>query len=278
MSPAKTRRVRIVGATTSALLALLALPAAPLHSQESSRDWVERCSEQRRGNGRVTHCEIREATIAAPARLEVSARPNGGIDVTGSGRSDVHVVARVQAWGDSDAEAREIAQQVEVQTSSGRISADGPRRSDGQGWAVSFVVSTPRSIDLELGTVNGGLSVNDVSGDLSLTTTNGGISMAGVGGRVLARTTNGGVDVRLAGDRWSGEGLELHTTNGGIDLSVPDGFSANLRASTVHGGIDTDFPVTVQGRIGRSIDAQIGGGGPPVRLSTTNGGIDIRRN
>jgi hypothetical protein len=32
----------------------------------------------------------------------------------------------------------------------------------------------------------------------------------------------------------------------------------------------------VQGRIGRSLEARIGGGGPAVRLTTTNGAIDLR--
>ena len=100
--------------------------------------------------------------------------------------------------------------------------------------------------------------------------------MSEVAGTVRARTTNGGVDVSLSGDRWTGSGLELQTTNGSIELSVPSAFSADLSARTVNGSIRTDFPVTVQGRIGRSVEAQIGGGGPPVRLATTNGAIDLR--
>ena len=60
-----------------------------------------------------------------------------------------------------------------------------------------------------------------VQRDLSLTTTNGGIRLDAVAGRVEGRTTNGGVDVRLDGQRWAGDGLELRTTNGAITLHVP---------------------------------------------------------
>jgi DUF4097 and DUF4098 domain-containing protein YvlB len=98
-----------------------------------------------------------------------------------------------------------------------------------------------------------------------------------VGGTVRAHTTNGGIDARLVGSGWNGQGLELRTTNGGITITLPANFNARLTASTVHGGVDTDFPLTVQGRIGRRIDATLGSGGPTVSLNTTNGGIDIRR-
>ena len=261
---------------TAPLLMLLAVGSAA--AQESSQEWLDRC-DQRSNSERVAHCQVREATIAAPGRLEVSAAPNGGIQVAGSSRSDVHVTARVQSWAESAAEAQQLAQEVEIETSGGRIRATGPRRNGvrNQGWSVSFVVATPRQVDLDLETVNGGIDVVNVSGDLTLETTNGGIHLEEVGGDVHAETTNGGVEVRLAGDRWAGDGLELETTNGSISLTVPDGFAADLRASTVHGGIDVDFPVTVQGRIGRSVEAQLGAGGPPVRLATTNGGIEIRR-
>jgi DUF4097 and DUF4098 domain-containing protein YvlB len=262
----------------TALLTLLAA-ASPALGQQSSEAWLERCSEGRMNSERVTHCEVREATLAAPARLEVSAAPNGSVEVSGSNRSDVHLTARVQSWAETDAEARELAQEVQVETAGGRIRATGPRMNGvrNQGWSVSFIVSGPRQLDLDVETVNGGITVANVAGDLSLATTNGGIRLDEVGGDVDARTTNGGMDVRLAGERWAGEGLELETTNGSISLTVPDGFAADLRASTVHGGIDVDFPVTVQGRIGRRVEAQIGAGGPPVRLATTNGGIEIRR-
>lgn len=266
-------------AVFAAALAGLAAFAPPAAAQGGSQEWLERCSRERMNEDRITHCELREADLPAPARLEVSAAPNGGIDVTGAERRDVHVTARVQAWARDEAAARAIAGEVEVSTSGGRVRATGPRISGGrnEGWAVSFVVSSPRQLDLDLGTVNGGIAVTGVTGDLELSTTNGGIELEGVGGQVQARTTNGGVDVRLAGERWSGDGLDLQTTNGSISLSVPAGFSAELSASTVHGGIDTDFPITVQGRIGRSVDARIGEGGPPVRLATTNGAIEIRR-
>ena len=101
--------------------------------------------------------------------------------------------------------------------------------------------------------MNGGLSVSDVTGVLRLETTNGGIHLEAVGGDVVAETTNGGMNVLLDGDRWEGKGLEAITTNGGVRVRVPEGYSARLETGTTNGGIDIDFPVVVQGRIGRRV-------------------------
>ena len=64
---------------------------------------------------------------------------------------------------------------------------------------------------------------------------------------------------------------------GGVTLLVPANYSARLETGTVNGGIDIDFPVTVQGRVGRRLSTTLGEGGPTVRAVTTNGGVRVRR-
>ena len=112
---------------------------------------------------------------------------------------------------------------------------------------------------------------------LQLEAQNGGINVDAVAGNVRGRTTNGGVDARLAGETWEGTGLDLATTNGGIRLRVPEDYSARLETRTVNGNVDIDFPVTVQGSIGRSISTTLGDGGPLVRAVTTNGQVRVSR-
>jgi hypothetical protein len=60
-------------------------------------------------------------------------------------------------------------------------------------------------------------------------------------------------------------------------VTLPDGYSAHLETATVNGGMEIDFPVMVQGRIGRRISADLGKGGPTIRVTTTNGGVTIGR-
>jgi len=229
-----------------------------------------------RGGPNAHVCEVRELTVPASGSLSVDAGANGSIRVTGENRRDVQVRATVHAWGSDDAEAERIASGVNVRTD-GVVRAEGPEQRGRSGWSVSYEVLAPLEIDLSLEAHNGGIRVAAVRGDLDLETRNGGINLDDVAGNVRGRTTNGGVEADLSGDTWEGTGLDLETTNGGVRLRIPEDYSARLETGTVNGGIDIDFPVTVQGRIGREFTTTLGGGGPLVRAETTNGHVRVSR-
>jgi hypothetical protein len=269
----KYRSIKTVKNTLNHLLFLLFTVSAVSFAQEPAR---MECNEGwgRWRGGDEHFCEIREMTVPAAGSLSVEGGPNGGIRVTGSDRRDVLVRAMVQTWGDDEDEARETAQQIVVRTDS-EIRADGPDRDGERGWSVSYEIFAPRDTDLTLETHNGGIAIEAVRGDLDFETTNGGVKLADLAGNVLGRTTNGGVDVRLTGNTWDGDTLDVRTTNGGVRLHVPSEYSARLEASTTNGGVHIDFPVTVQGRIGREISTTLGAGGPLVRVGTTNGGVHV---
>ena len=90
-------------------------------------------------------------------------------------------------------------------------------------------------------------------------------------------TQNGSVSVSLAGDRWRGDGLDARTQNGSVQIDVPSRYNAELEAGTVNGRFDLDFPVTVSGRLGRTIATRLGDGGARVRVVTHNGSVRLRR-
>lgn len=236
-------------------------------------EWCDDGVDRDRGR----YCEVREFTIPAPSVLAVDARPNGGIQVTGGARSDVFVRAKVQAWARSDADAEDLARDVTFSAESGRVMADGPAAQRREGWAVSFRIEAPRRLDLDLESQNGGIGISDVVGRIRFVTTNGGVDLDGVSGDVQGETTNGGLDIALAGSRWEGAGLDVRTTNGGVRLSIPEDYSARLETGTVNGGMDFDFPITVQGRVGRRLTTDLGQGGTAIRAYTTNGGVVLRR-
>jgi hypothetical protein len=257
------------------MTALLAASAGNAQDDESRLS----CDDSRwewgwRSGGRA--CDMRDLTLPTTRALSVDAGPNGGVEVNGEDRRDIQVRARVVAWASDDAEAERIANEVTIR-SDGTLKAEGPEQRGRSGWSVSYEVLAPREIDLSLKTVNGGITVAEVSGDLTLEATNGGITIEGVAGNVRGRTTNGGVTATLRGDAWDGAGLDLRTTNGGVRLRVPDDYSARLETRTVNGGIDIDFPVTVTGRIGKEISTTLGKGGALVRAETTNGGVRVSR-
>jgi Toastrack DUF4097 len=264
-----------MAARASLVWAALVVASAGTAQERTSRmDCDDDWGGWQRSGARV--CEIRELTVPATGALSVDAGPNGGIHVSGEKRRDVQVRARVQAWGRDEADAQRIASEVIVRAD-GVLRAEGPSQQGHIGWSVGYEVLAPRETDLSLRTRNGGIAVADVRGDLALEAQNGGISLDGVAGDVHGRTTNGGVDATLTGDTWDGAGLDLRTTNGGVRLRVPEDYSARLETRTVNGGINVDFPVTMQGRIGREISTTLGKGGPLIQAATTNGQVRVSR-
>jgi len=264
---------------TLALVAILALgfPSSRIPVFPSVQDdW---CRDKNRDRDRGWFCEVREMTI--PSNMDpitVDAGPNGGIRVEGWDLNEIRVAVKVSAWARDDEAARDMVGEVEILTDGGRIGSDGPRTEQRESWSASFRLMVPRSSNMDLETNNGGVSIDGVTGRLEFNTTNGGIRLDDVHGDVRGRTTNGGLDIRLTGSEWQGQGLDVTTTNGGIDLKVPRGYNARLETGTVNGGMSIDFPITVQGKIGRNISTDLGNGGKLIRVRTTNGGVDIKQN
>lgn len=263
-------------------MALLIGGVTAARAQERERErtpeeWLQRCREWD-NDDRYRHCEIRDVTMPRlTGRLTVDGRLNGGIVVRGWDRNEVLVRAKIQTWGESAADARQLAAAIRVRTDENRISADESSSERRSGWSVSYDISVPRRADLDLRTHNGGIRVEGVNGRVELEALNGGVSIRDVQGELRGGTTNGGVILWLDGDRWIGPGVDLETTNGGVTVMIPERYNARLETGTVNGGLNVDFPITVQGMIGRRLSTTLGAGGPLIRVRTTNGGVTLRR-
>jgi len=258
-------------------LMFVAAPSFAQQRETRSERFLRNCDDYYGDRDRERFCEVRDVTLKAPAtRLFVDGRDNGGVSFYGWEKGDVLVRALIQTNADTKAEAQALAKDIKVLTDGDRIRADGPASRRYANWSVSYEVWVPRKSNLDADTHNGGVSVEGVEGKMDLRAVNGGISLREVGGDVRAETTNGGVTAQLSGSKWNGEGLDLQTTNGGVALEIPRGYNAELETGTVNGGMNIDFPITVQGFIGRRITTKLGAGGPRVRATTTNGGVRIR--
>ena len=226
------------------------------------------------------HCEVRDSTMPA-APLSVDAGDNGGITVEAWDRNEVRVRAIVRGAARTQDRAKQIADSVQVQSGGGRVSASGPDRDRDrrEWWSVSYRINVPRKNDLDLNAHNGGISITGVNGNVRFDTTNGGVRLTDLAGRVNGATRNGGLTVNLGGSRWEGDGIDVETSNGGVTVAVPEGYNAQLETRTVNGGFRSDIPLTIQGELSsrRGVSAQLGAGGPTVRVRTTNGGLKIGR-
>ena len=262
-------------AVASALVLLAPAGSTRVLAQQGGDDW---CSQDRWGRDRAGVCEIREFTVAATSgTLEVSGT-NGGISVEGESRGDVRILAKVVATAESQQRAKMIADAVHLAPTLDRVFADGPRNlQNREGWSVSYRISVPRALNLSLRTSNGGITVREVESKVTFRTSNGGVKLIGLSGDVRGQTSNGGIDIDLEGTSWIGEGLDIETSNGGVKLAVPDNYSARLEARTENGGVNSDYPGVVQSRSGRDLNVQLGSGGAPIRITTSNGGVRVTR-
>jgi hypothetical protein len=236
------------------------------------------CRDAGRDDDYYRACDVREESMAAQP-LTVDGGRNGGIRVEGWDRNEIRVQAIVTANARSEADAKQLASEVQVQVGGGRVSATGPTTERRQWWSVSYRINVPRRNDLDLNATNGGVSITGVSGTIRFDTTNGGVRLTDLAGDVRGETRNGGLTVVLSGDRWDGTGLDVQTSNGGVTLTIPEGYNADLSTRTVNGGFRTDYPMTIQGELSprQGITTTLGAGGAPVSVRTTNGGLRIHK-
>lgn len=237
------------------------------------------CDHADHNGSLVSHCEMREQSMIAGGRLTIDGLVNGGISVKGWTRNDILVRAQVRTAAPSESEASLLAAQVSLQAAAGRIAAAGPVASDQSHWSVSYEVFVPQQSDLSLTTHNGGIGVSDVQGQIEFQAQNGGIHLARLGGAVKGGTQNGGLHIELAGNRWNGQGLDVRSVNGGVHLAMPSNYSAHLEAGTTNGRVSSEVPelATPNEKRPKQIGVDLGGGGPTLRVITTNGSVHIAR-
>jgi hypothetical protein len=269
------------GYHTVLILATIAcgLPLAAQEESSSDARWVDHCKHQSDDYDRARACDLRVVHLGrSTGTLSVDGRQNGGIEIKGWDGDSVVAHILVEAQGSTDADAQELVRQVHVETT-GTIHSEGPTTSGHRTWwSVNYRIYVPRHTNLTLQTVNGPVSVNEVSGHMELDAVNGPLDLDGVGGDVHARARNGPLDVTLVGARWDGTGLDAETQNGPVELTLPGRYAAHLETGTVNGPMEINFPITVQGRIDpRHLSMDIGGGGPPIRVITTNGPVNVRQ-
>jgi DUF4097 and DUF4098 domain-containing protein YvlB len=265
---------------SAAWIGLAVYPGAgPLQAQLRDNSEKQMTCDNGGSNGdQARHCEIREQTVVGVGRLGIDAGQNGGTTVKGWLRSDVLVRARIDSSGDTQTAADAVASQVLIDSSGGQVRATGPEAVNNAGWNVSYEIFVPQNTDLTLKTNNGGMTISDVRGQIKFDVNNGGVHLRRVAGDVSGATVNGGIQVELAGATWDGNQLEVNTRNGGVTVAMPSSYSAHLQAETGSGGIQSDFPVTLQGNVKpHRLDFSVGAGGPLIHVTTVNGGIKLQQ-
>ena len=143
--------------------------------------------------------------------------------------------------------------------------------------AVDFEVRLPKGVNVGAWSVNGGVNVDGATGEVEAGSVNGSVDATSSGGPVQANSVNGTVHARM-GRVGTNEDLDFSSVNGNVIAEFGEDIDAQVELSTVNGRFQTDWPVTITGRVDpRHLRATIGKGGRRIRLSTVNGNVELRK-
>lgn len=187
------------------------------------------------------------------------------------------------------------------------------------GWggfhrSLRIEVHMPREADLQVGTGDGSVEAQSVSGNLDIHSGDGHILVEGARGTIRLRTGDGSIEGRdldgsVEADSGDGHitlagrfdalniktgdgsveahampgskllsGWNLRTGDGSVDLTLPGDLQATIDASTNDGHISLGIPVTVEGTFSTSqIHGKMNGGGQQLTIHTGDGSIRLNR-
>lgn len=210
--------------------------------------------------------------------------------------------------------AEQIQVRLEPSSSGVAVVIDRPAVIRNAGFGVTLDVVTPRRTNLELDTSDGSIHIRNIQGAMSATTSDGDIDAGNTEGDMVLRTSDGSIrlnrvraghlqartsdgsirgeniaavnlnghtsdgsiTIALDTDGPAAPQIEMTTSDGNITLTTPPGLSATVDASVSDGSIHTELPLTIQGRVGKSLHGTIGYGEGYIRLRTSDGSITIR--
>src|SRR5215212_11566487 len=250
-------------------LATLALTAADSGRAQSSRP-------------EVTEEFHQTYPLSASGRVSLS-NINGSVRISAWDRNEVKVDAVKRA----STQERLREAEINVSANSGAIEIeteypeyrwrDGERHENPA--SVDYTLTVPRGARVEeVSLVNGGLTLEGLSGPVHASSVNGKVTARGLTGPVNLSVVNGRLEATL--DSLGGSGsVSLSAVNGPLVATIPSDANATVHADTVHGSISNDFnlPVRVGEYVGRELAGRLGQGGTRVSLSNVNGSIQLKR-
>jgi DUF4097 and DUF4098 domain-containing protein YvlB len=257
--------------------------------------------------------EVLELPVPSGAAVLIH-NANGRSEIIGEERENIEVRAQKLTRAESKAAAEGMIDQMELHTQwSGdhvELDVEIPKKWNRHG-SVNLSIHIPMNMRVEVtssngrvslegirGTVrarssNGSVSVRDVIGDVQIVTANAKVRCSCTCGRLIARSSNGKIElgdhsgsvdastsngmIRASLKEISREGVRLATSNGRIVLELPEDASGDVDIRVDNGVIRNSRALSGESTTsGGHVRGRLGGGGPPIKLRTSNGTVSIR--
>ncbi|MBS1823486.1 MAG: DUF4097 family beta strand repeat protein [Acidobacteria bacterium] len=232
--------------------------------------------------------DVRVASIKAPVNVTSN---HGDITITGITGP---VTARINN-GDSSFSAHSVTGPVSIQGRARDLSFSeiaGTATMDGEFFGTTHLQHITGNIrfhtsrtDLRFGRLDGeveispnaDLSVDQAIGPLTLATRNRNITLDRVAGDVSVTNRNGSVDVTSAPPLGN---VTIENRNGTVGLTLPEHSGFVVQAETTNGDLENDFDLSQTGSDDsnhKSYSGTVGKGGPLVRITTSQGDINLKK-
>ncbi len=215
-------------------------------------------------------------TVALSSNGQVSLENiNGDVEITGWNRNEVQIDAVKTARDQQRLDEAKI--EVNSTSNSVEIKTEYPEgRTNNNPASVRYTLHVPQGARIDkIKLVNGSLTVQKTTGEVRANLVNGKVYASELSGEADLATVNGSIAANynsLANVRE----IKLKSVNGKVDLLLPQSPNADVTASVTNGSIQTDFPLTVQGRfMSKSMSGTLGSGGTHIELSNVNGSIHV---
>lgn len=223
---------------------------------------------------------IRNASYGVSLEGTVPARTNLTLTTSDGSVHLANIEGVIDArTSDGSIQAEGIKGDTKLKTSDGRIQCArieagtvDLRTSDG---SVKLEDATATSCTAR--TSDGSITLADVRTDsLALHTSDGSVRCRDIAmNRLECRTSDGSVHITCAPDAPTVIDGTVSTSDGSITFAAPQGLSAVVEASTDDGSIRTGMPITVEGKVDKSLRGTIGAGEGRLVLKTHDGSITI---
>ena len=141
---------------------------------------------------------------------------------------------------------------------------------------VHFTVRVPENVRFHAENVNGSVTAEHLGRFVHASSVNGSVK-ASTKSWIEASTVNGSIQASMGSADWNGN-LKIESVNGSITLELPDDTNTEVSFASVNGSLESDFPFTVSGKLGRHLmQGKIGNGGRNLKVETVNGSVKLKR-
>lgn len=206
---------------------------------------------------------------------------NGSIEITRWQQDEIKVIAHKSADDQDDLERMKVSMKQSGNRVHVETKYEKQNQRHNQSGSVDYEVWLPANMsttDVDL--VNGSLTIEKIDGDIEADLVNGSIRVIGASGNSKLQSVNGSVKLEYSEVLSTVERIDVETVNGSIKVYFPADVSASVEAETMHGGLSSDFGLSVDKQFfsGKNMSGIIGSGTVKVTLESVNGGIKVIEN